>query len=98
MAEYGLPIEASASLRTSSKRPLVTASWPAPGITDGGVDPSGREAQRRHSVELGQAPVLDSACGFDEFLGPPDGFVLFTPGTYECRIVGDGRRSIEVVV
>ena len=26
---YGLPIPPSVSLRTSSKRPLVTASWPA---------------------------------------------------------------------
>jgi hypothetical protein len=31
------------------------------GVTDGVVDPSGHEAQRRVGVELGQAPVLDRA-------------------------------------
>src|SRR4029077_20677620 len=47
---------------------------------DGFVQPIGpRGAYSRHRIELGQPPMVVGPCGFDEFLGPRAGFILFDP-------------------
>ena len=67
-------------------------------MADGGVDAPGGIALLAHHVELGQPPVVDGVCGFDEFLGPSTGLVLFDPGAKERRVDGDCGGGVEVAV
>ena len=59
------------------------------GIADGFVDTAGGIALGGQYVELCQPSMADDPRRFDEFLGPPDGLVLFDPNTEEPRIAGD---------
>jgi hypothetical protein len=66
-------------------------------IADGAVEPAHPGAIACDHVKRCQPGVFDGFRGFDEFLGPCDGFVLLNQTSHKC-VYGDGRRSVEVAM